>query len=194
MQIFLFFISILIIFFIVFNLLRKLHWDAIHNNLISLVEVIGGQIIRKGFFARPVYHGNYKDTELTINFSTERSKKKRANYIDISLAKKIKNTITITSLNWLKDRGESLDEFSPLEQTQDNKYGIRKDAELVFTNKDKNAEFKCLIKELDPFIFIFIGKNGTLFERECENIAICTKHPLLKNSIDSLFSLIQMLE
>ncbi len=72
-----------ILFFVIINYLRKLHWDAIHNNLLDLEDEIGGAVIRKGFLARPVFHAKYKGSEVTINFSQDKRQGKRINYIDI---------------------------------------------------------------------------------------------------------------
>jgi len=174
--------------------LRKLHWDAVQYNLLGLVDAIGGQVFRKGFLERPVYHGNYQNTDFIINFSTEKAKKGRLYYMDISLAKQFKNPATISSLPWLKERGESDKDFEPLKIFDDCRYGIRKNIGLNLI-KDKNkAQFNDYIQQLDPFNFIYLSKNGMLFEKECKNIANETKHPLLKNILDSLFNLIKLIQ
>ena len=87
MEIVIFFVVFIVVFLIIINYLRKLHLDAIHFNLLSLIDDIGGAVIRKGFLARPVYHGSYQGIEVTINFSSERSQKKRRQYLNISLAR-----------------------------------------------------------------------------------------------------------
>ena len=46
---------IIIIFIVLINYLRKLHWDSIHFNLLALADEIEGEIFRRNFMARPVF-------------------------------------------------------------------------------------------------------------------------------------------
>ena len=184
----------IITIFLLINFLRKLHWDTIHNNLIELVESIGGKVIRKGILSRPFYHGDYKGNALTINFSSERTKKGRLNYIDISLSKKLKSSLTISSLSWLRERQEdSINDFEPLSSDGILNYGIKKKKNLRFVHKNRYKEFIQNIQKLDPFNFIYIGEMGILFERQCENIAISTKHPIPQELVETLVNLTKII-
>ena len=170
--------------------MRKLHLDAIHFNFLELVDSIGGQVIRKGFLARPVYHGAFKSIELTINFSSERNQNKRRHYLDISMAKISDYNITISTQDWIADRNEgSSSDFVPLEIPGDVNYVILKPDNDSYIKKIQEKKFIECIKDLTPFTYIYIGKNGILFERECHNIAQCTKPPILKDTIEFLFEL-----
>lgn len=188
-------IVFVIVFLVVINYMRKLHLDAIHFNFLEFVDVIGGQVLRKGFLSRPVYHGAYKGIDLTINFSSERSQKKRRQYLNISMAKNSDNNITISTDEWIKGRDESSSSiFEPLEIDGDVKYVIRKPQNVSYIKKDKKQVFNECIKNLTPFTYMYFGQNGLLFERECENIAVCTKHPDLENIVELLYKLTQTLK
>jgi hypothetical protein len=170
--------------------LRKLHLDAIHFNFLELADNIGGQVIRRGILSRPVYHGAYKSIELTINFSSERSQKKRRQYLNISMAKNASFNITISTQDWIRDRNEeSSSDFEPLHIPGDINYVILKPENVTYVKKINENKFIECIKDLTPFTYIYIGKNGILFERECDNIAQCTKLPKLRNTIDLIFEL-----
>ena len=180
----------IIVFIISINYLRKLHWDAIHLNLLNLADQIKGEIYRRNFMARPVFHGKYKGYELTINFSSERSKSGRNNYIDISINKKVMKPFTISSFEWLKERNDSsLDEYKEMKISGEMKYGIRKGSPKLFSEDIIQS-----IQKLHPFNFIFAGGTGVLMEIQCKNTAITTKHPYLKERIELLYSFLKAIE
>lgn len=195
MEIVLFVFGSIIIFLVVINYLRKLHLDAIHFNFLELVDTIGGQVMRKGILSRPVYHGAFKSIELTVNFSSERSQKKRRQYLDISMAINSNYNITISTRDWIEGRNEdSSSEFEPLHIEGEVDYVILKRDDVAYVKKGNKEKFIECVKNLTPFTFIFIGQNGILFERECNNIAQCTKSPRLKDTIELLFELSKTLQ
>ena len=195
MEIVLFTIGSIVIFFVIINYLRKLHLDAIHDNFLELADSIGGQVMRRGILSRPVYHGAFKSIELTINFSSERAQKKRRQYLDISMAKNSKYNITISTQDWIADRNEeSSSAFEPLKIPGDVNYVILKPANVTYVMKNNENKFIECVKDLTPFTYIYIGQNGILFERECDNIAQCTKPPKLKDKIELLFELSKTLQ
>ena len=173
--------------------LRKLHWDAVQSNLLQLQEAIGGKVIRKGFLTRPLYHGSYNNMALTINFSTEKFKKSRRNYLDITIDKKFKNPLTISSLDWLRERGESVAEYEPI-KISDTNYGLRREKNIRVIKKNQKTEFHEYIKKLHPINFIYFSKNGMLFERECQNITHETEYVKLKDTITQLYNLLEVVE
>lgn len=172
---------------IIFNFLRKLQWDAIQKNLNDLANEIGGQVVRRNMLGRPVYHGKYRNQDITINFSTEKANKKRINYIDVSIGRSFKSSFTISALNWLENREEGdVEEYSALDVQGKNNYGIRSEDNKKILKRTTNTPFNSLIEQLDPFYFIFVGKSGLLFEKEGGNLAMSTRHPALKNDLDAL--------
>ena len=195
MEIVLFTIGTIVIFFVIINYLRKLHLDTIHDNFLELADSIGGQVMRRGILSRPVYHGAFKSIELTINFSSERAQKKRRQYLDISMAKNSKYNITISTQDWIADRNEeSSSAFESLKIPGDVNYVILKPANVTYFKKNSENKFIECVKDLTPFTYIYIGQNGILFERECNNIAQCTKPPKLKDKIELLFELSKTLQ
>ena len=195
MEIVLFLIGSIIIFLVIINYLRKIHLDAIHFNLLNLADSIGGQVIRKGLLSRPVYHGAFKSIELTINFSSERAQNKRRHYLDISMAKNSEYNITISTKDWITDRNEeSSSDFVPLEIPGDMNYVILNPENVTYVKKINENKFVECIKNLSTFNYIYIGKNGILFERECNNIAQCTKTPELTETIEHIFELSKTLQ
>ena len=175
--------------------MRKLHLDALHFNLLELVDAIDGQIMRRGFLSRPVYHGKYKGIDLTINFSSERAQKKRREYVDISLSKNLKNNLTISTRDWIEDRNEgSLVDFESLEINGKDGYVIKNASKANYLKKNQSENFKTTVQSLTPFTYIFCGQNGIIFERECDNLVTCTKHPQLKYTVVSLYQLTRILQ
>ena len=106
------------------------------------------------------------------------------------MAKNSKYNITISTQEWIADRNEeSSSNFVPMEIAGDVKYVILKPENVTYVKEiNKNKFIEC-IKVLTPFTYIYIGQNGILFERECNNIAQCTKPPKLKDTIELLFEL-----
>jgi hypothetical protein len=174
---------------VILNILRKFQWDVIHNNLLDLEDEIGGSILRKGFLSRPVFTGKYEGSELTINFSQERIKNKRLNYINVSMNIRIKNSLTIISLDWLKDKKESTDDLEIVNIDESSKYGIRKSSSKNIFKKDSQKKIKQLIAQLHPFTYIFVGQTGIIFEKDGENLAITTKKSLLLEIINLLLKM-----
>ncbi len=173
-----------ILIVVVINYMRKLHWDAVHINLLDLVDDIGGQVLRQGFLGQPIFHGQYKKMDITINFSTERHKKKRRNLIDISIGMPIKKSFTISSYEWLKEREDSaLDEFKSLDLDGLHNYGLRNPSDNQIAKESKQLKFRQILLDLDPFLFLFVGANGLLYEKDGGNLAVSTKHPALKDQI-----------
>jgi hypothetical protein len=164
-------------------------------NLLDLVDDIGGQVIRRGFFSRPVYHGRYRDADLTINFSSEKNKKGRSSLIDISLTTNLNEAVTISSYQWLGEIEEkSIGTYQPLLGSGQPRYGIRLADSSRFRTKLKGKDFIASIDELHPFRFIFISPRGILFEKEAENLPQNTRHPRLREHLDGILKLIAGLQ
>jgi hypothetical protein len=189
------FIGLVLIILIALNILRKWYWDAIQLNLLDLVDDIGGQVIRRGFFSRPIYHGSYLHIDLTINFSSEKLKKGRSNLIDISLATSLTNSFTIASFQWLQELEEkSIADYTPLYINGQPLYGIRITDLRPWKVKLDESNFINRVEKLHPFRFIFVGQQGILFEKETKNLPQNTRHPQLKEHLDGILDLISGFE
>jgi hypothetical protein len=115
-------------------------------------------------------------------------------YLDISMAREFKNIVTISTSDWIKERSEeSLDDFESLNIPGEEQYIIRKPPKIDIVRKNKKEEFLVCTKELTPFTYMYFGPSGVMFERECDNIATCTKNPQLTAIIDKLYQLINLL-
>ena len=193
MQIILFAILVFIAILLILIYLRKLHWDIIHHNLFDLSDEIGGKIVRHGFASRPFYYGIYRGYKLTVNFSSEKTKKGRRNYLDISINKKINKSITIASVEWLKDNNaDLLKNFTPFQDRAINKYGISRTGRQKSCSGNLEQKIKKYLISISDFNFIFFGASGVLLEIVCDNLAYATKHPRLKVNIDTLLSLVKV--
>lgn len=188
MQYFIYGFLLFIFLFILINYLRKLHWDAVHNNLFDLVDAIGGNVIRRGFLSRPVFHGNYKNCEVTINFSQEKKSSKRKHYINISINKRIKDTITIASVDWIRLQNENSDDLKILSVNSSKKYGIR----IKGINNSTLKKLENKLEKVVPFNFIFMGHTGLIFEKESKNLGIDTKLNVLQPDIENIYNLTQL--
>ena len=194
MEIVLIIIGLIVVFLVVINYLRKLHLDALHFNLLEVVDVLGGQVLRRGFLSRPVYHGKFKGIDLTINFSSERSQKKRREFLDISFARQMQQNLTISTSSWIESQNQGeLNEFEPLVIGDETTYVIRNISQSDYIKKNRNEEFKDSVKRLTPFNYIYCGQSGLLYERECDNLAVCSKHPKLVDLIKAIYQLTQVL-
>ena len=172
-----------------------MHWDAIQHNLFDLTEKIGGSVLRKGILARPIYHGKYRNMDLTINFSTDKSEGKRKNYIDISIGKKLSSAFTISALDWIRESSAgSLEEFTPIELHTHTVYGIRQHKGKNLLQRQRKNEIIDCLHQLDPFRFLHASTNGVLFEKEGDNLGISTKHPNLEKYIEALYQFIRTIE
>jgi hypothetical protein len=111
------------------------------------------------------------------------------------MAKNARYNITISTRDWIADRNEeSSSDFEPLNIPGDVNYVILKPENVTYVKKVNEKKFIECIQNLSPFTYIYIGKNGILFERECDNIAQSTKLPKLRNTIELIFELSKTLQ
>ena len=181
---------LLVLFFLIINYLRKLHWDVVHSNLFDLVDEYGGNVYRRGFLARPVFHGTYKKCEVTINFSQERINSKRKNYLNISIDKKNNKSATIVSLEWIKAQNESTEDLEIISMGDSQEYGIR----IKNEEKKNKSELKSHLQKLVPFNYLFLGQTGLIFEKESKNLATETKLESIKPYIESIYNVSNILK
>jgi hypothetical protein len=181
---------LLVLFFFLINYLRKLHWDVIHSNLLDLVDEFSGNVYRRGFLARPVFHGTYKNCEVTINFSQERINSKRKNYINISIDKENKKSVTIVSMDWIKLQNESSDDLGIISMNDSQEYGVR----IKSINNTTKNELISQMENLVPFNYVFLGQTGLIFEKESQNLGKETKLDSIKPYIETIYNLSNILK
>ena len=106
----------------------------------------------------------------------------------------MEQSFTISAFDWLEEREESaLSEFSQIDLETSKKYGIRNASVEDLVKKDSINKFYQHLNKLDPFLFLYAGKNGIIYEKEGGNLAISTKHPAMKDEITSLAALVGVL-
>lgn len=184
--------------FILFGILifmRKLHWDAVHHNLFDLADEMDGQVIRRGFASRPVFHARYRDKDIAVNFSTDRENGKRRHAVDISIGIETNLSLTISSKNWLRSQKTPIaEDYENLGEDKLSGYSIRYGENKQTLNAESMQVLGEEIKKLIPFNFLFIGSSGILFENTFDNVAMGTRHPGLKDRIDTLLDLNESLQ
>ncbi len=185
---------ILLVLFVLWGLMlyvRKSHWDIVHRNLLDLEDHYEGKVIRRGFAARPFFHGRVEGHPFTLNISTERLGEKRMNYIDISWGLPTKEAFTISEYEWLKkQRGN--DKKTDLLLM---KIASGKEFAFIHKNKEKlkkimdNPAVREFISQFEDLCYVFLSKNGILCEFSSDNLAQATEFSLLNRRLHLLKNL-----
>ncbi|MGD9899750.1 MAG: hypothetical protein AB7T22_11560 [Calditrichaceae bacterium] len=165
------FFTILMILIIVFGIwglmvwLRKTSWDAVHRNLLDLEDNYDGQVIRRGFASRPIFHGKYNNFGLTVNFSTAKSTDGRMTYIDISYERSGSVSLSISDKKWLESQeaGEMQD-FKSITTASGSELIIRPVSGEAVQRLLNKKSFLDLLNNFDNLAYIFIGKSGVITE------------------------------
>jgi hypothetical protein len=170
--------------------IRKSLWDVVHQNLIDMEDNFSGQIIRNGFAARPVFHGKMNGDDLTINFSTARTKSGRKTYINISSTLKRNHSLTITEKNWLLEENSKIPE-NGIEITVNENCSY-----IVMPGQDKeighiltSRKFQDALKNFEKLAYLFIGKSGTICEFWSTQIDKDTQFDLMKSRLKNIQTL-----
>ena len=190
-----YFLIVTVIFIGLLVFLRKLTWDTIHQNLLDLVDDLGGKVTRRGYASRPIYQGTYKNEQVMINFSRGKSKKGSINYIDVTLGHKAGKTLTISSKIWLASMGEhNPSDYVSFPLKDNENYVLRPASDNQVRELAGNEEFIDILEKLSPFAYMFISQNGILYEIPSQNIIEDTRHPLLKEKIQLLYNLSRVIQ
>lgn len=162
--------------------LRKLQYDQMHQNLLDLVDKYGGEVVRRGFAASPVYNGKFKNKMLVINFSSVREEKnEREFYATFTYEVKISRLFSIMSLEWL--------EKHPVEQNPDAKtFEVGKfrvsssqpETLKMFKNK---PEILDILQNMDNLVYLFSSVRGVMFEVQIGNMLHGSKIDFLESSL-----------
>ncbi|APF17426.1 hypothetical protein Calab_1914 [Caldithrix abyssi DSM 13497] len=181
------FILIVFILWAIVLYVRKSHWDTIHRNLLDLEDHFEGKVIRRGFAARPFFHGKVKGYPFTLNISTERLKDKRMNYVDISWDLPAGEALTISELEWLKKQRENNTEGLTVVEAENGK-------KFAFIHKNKKRleqivgypVVKDFINHFEELCYVFLSKNGLICEFSTDNLARATEFESLNKRLDLL--------
>jgi len=176
--------------------LRKSLWDTVHRNLLDMEDVYDGKVIRDGFIARPVFHGKIGGKSITVNFSSARAGNKRQNYIDLSLAAKTSQTLTITDANWLKSQnGDAQNPDSQVVETARNViYHIMPASKPAINKLVTDSTFLALLDSFDHLAYFFVGKTGAICEFFTEALDKDTEFPVMEKRLGQIDALLQLIE
>ncbi len=190
------FLSILILLIIIFGsvmLLRKIQYDYLHNNLLDLVDKIGGEVVRNGFARIPYYHGKYKGATLVINFTSARDDKgNREYYITYSYEKDLGLNFNIMSRRWLESHKVEENPDIPTE----NLHGFRissSDKKIINFLK-KNKHLLVSLSEIDHFIYLFSSVRGMMFEVQIPNFGDGSNPDIILTTLEKTGKLISAIK
>jgi hypothetical protein len=160
-------LSLTFVFFLLllFVFLRKLHFDAIHRNLLDLEEAYGGKVIRGGFAARPRYVGKFKGKTISVAITSAREKNQgRKYFIEVNLQASPKTNFSILDAKLLEDQNILYERKEKMIQIANGNFVL----EVVDKNHLRFLKIKQIgeaISPLNPFEFILASKSGIMFER-----------------------------
>lgn len=174
--------------------LRKSLWDGVHRNMLDLEDNYDGKIIRHGFASRPVFKGQINGTDVTINFSTAKSKSGRRTYIDFTLTISSKLSITIAEKNWLKEQnGETPSANTEVKINDNLTYAIMPPDNRQIERLILKEEFKRSLANFDNLAYFFVGKSGTICEFWSDKIDRDTTFEIMKSRLDQIRILLSIL-
>ncbi len=165
------FVLVLFLFYV-----RKSQWDTIHRNLLDLEDHFEGKVIRRGFAARPFFHGKVMGFPFTLNISTEKLANQRMVYVDITWDIATRQALTISNNDWLKRRGDEQPPNSKVISTQSGK-------KFIFIHEDEkrlqhiaqHPVVQEFLTQFENLCFLFMGKTGLICEFSTENLAKATE-------------------
>ncbi len=184
---FLGFIGLIFLVWLLLLYVRKSQWDTIHRNLLDLEDHFEGKVIRRGFAARPFFHGQVEGHPFTLNLSSERIDNERINYVDISWDLPVSETLTIAEFSWLKKRRDKDDAQLKLLKSDQGK-------EFALMHKNKNRleqlvtspVIQQFVSQFENLCYVFLGKTGLICEFSAENLASATEFNSLKSKLELL--------
>lgn len=158
-------LTFIFLLLLLFVFLRKLHFDAIHRNLLDLEEAYGGKVIRGGFAIRPRYVGKYKGKTISVAITSAREKNEgRKYYIEVNFQASPQTNFSILDAKLLADQNILKERKEKMIQIADGNYVL----EVIDKNHLRSLKIKEIgeaISPLSPFEFILASKSGIMFER-----------------------------
>lgn len=161
--------------------LRKVQYDSIVVNLKDLGKIYEGKVVRPNPLTRPYFKGRVNGKEITIGFTSERSKGKRDIYIHYTIACNSNNQLSIISSDWYERRKNTKD---------DNFIELLGGKFLLQSRKKLSPEFvkqiEKIISGLPEFAYILVAQTGIIMERISNNLIDDTKLELNQKIIQIL--------
>ena len=176
-------LTILFLLLLLLVWLRKIQFDAIHQNFLDLEDHFGGRVIRNGFAIRPRFAGQYKNKEFTISITTEGGKEERKYYICVTFQGESHTNFSVMSAEWLGNQAENEDNDRCIVPIADGQF------KLETTNRARLRELDLpkiekAVHKLVPFAYVLVGKKRIMLERISQSVVQDTKienlRPLLE--------------
>jgi len=181
------FIVVLLLIWLFLIWIRKTMWDAVHRNLLDLEDLNSGKVTRRGFASRPLYHGVYKDRDVTINFSSEKNKGKRRTYVDISYAVHVAYTFTISAKEWMEERlDDSPMDFMEYTNASGTVFMVRPASEQNVQHLLEQAGVKKILDSWNDLAYLFAGKTGLIYEFSTEEVIKSSEAKALMQRLEQL--------
>ncbi|RMH95886.1 MAG: hypothetical protein D6681_12730 [Calditrichaeota bacterium] len=184
-----------LIFFTLLGLLwvRKLQFDAVHQNFLDLEDNFGGQVIRAGFAVRPRYSGNFKGQRVSITFTKEGRGRGRRYYITITMQAHSRVNFSIMATGWMQTPEAGSRSNRSMTPLKEGKYML----EVQKKRQLKKLDLKRLeeaIAVMDPFAYVLMANSGMLLERPSVNIVEDTRFGALSRLLEGMHRLKEMVE
>jgi len=184
MLIFITIFSVILITWIILLYIRKSLWDVVHRNLLALEDNFEGKIIRKSFLASPVFHGSINGSQITLSFSSAKSRDGRITYLNISYDLPTETSLTLSAKKWLEEqKAGELNDYSTLENDYGENYIIRPISDNKVIKLIENPILLEFINEFRDLAYYFSGKTGILCEYIVDQAADATKFDHLKERL-----------
>lgn len=173
--------------------MRKLRFDAVHENFMELEDEIGGKVHRAGFANRPSFKTIYKERNATISISSEKKKgEERSYYINVTMHAESKANFSLLSSQWV-DKENDADGDPQMIDLLDGSYLLRPSnpAKLHHLQIPKLEK---LLPDLDPFVYILASQTGMILERSSKNLKHDTRPKEMRELLETMLRLGKLVE
>jgi hypothetical protein len=169
--------------------IRKIQFDAIHQNFLDLEDHYGGKVYRGGFAVRPKYIGLYEEIKLSISISSEKKSERQSRrfYISIYLEAPSLINFTVMSTSWLNLEKNDMSNRH-VKNIFKNNYLIEVSEKRILSRLDLK-KIEELVQQMHPFAYVLISKKGLILERISTNLVEDTKFEKLDSLVKRLNNL-----
>lgn len=170
--------------------LRKMQFDAVHRNLLDLVDKYGGRVVRSGFAVRPRYSGTYKDSNVSISISAEKKNKNtpRQFYISVYVQAQANSNFTVISNDWLQWRDKSDKKHRFTRAIADKKYLVEVTNQALL-NRLNYKQIEHIVNKLHPFAYVLVSRKGLILERLSSDLIRDTEFAKLESLMEGAYAL-----
>ncbi|MFZ0389838.1 MAG: hypothetical protein WAN36_05215 [Calditrichia bacterium] len=189
------FLAVILVGFAVLIFLRKLQFDAVHNNFLDIVDRYGGKVVRGGFAVRPRYTGSYRNNNVSISISAEKREKNKPRQFFISLfyQSAANANFTVMAKDWLKLQNGKNQKNRIFKNVGNEKYVLEVTEKELMNQLDIPGIEEQVLK-LDPFAYVLVSKKGILLERLSTNLIADTEFRHMEVLLDGVYELSRLNE